>query len=211
MSVDSEAGGEAVPLVCLGVAEPYRQAVYAGLDQTRFEPVAAENPEQWALNNDEFKMVVIQPTEPGDWLVIEKLSGLPQALVVVLTPDLSTEQFAHALALGCDGVVYADTTVEIIVSVIKAAWRGEVVLPVQAAQLMAKAMRQETYDVPPLTSDEKQLLGELAVGCTVVELARQVGWSDRTLRRRLQTVYIKLGVANRAQAIAKASKYGILE
>lgn len=58
MSLESEAGRGAIPLVCLGVAEPYRRAVYAGHDQTRIKRVAAENPEQWAVNDGEFKMVL---------------------------------------------------------------------------------------------------------------------------------------------------------
>lgn len=197
--------------MCLGVAGPYRQAVYAALDETTITPVAPENPEQWAARDGELKIVVIMPREDADWSIIERLSGLPEVLVVVLTPDLSVEQFARALALGCDGVVHSDTTAETIVSVIESVLRGEVVLPVGVAQLMAKTMRQEMIESPTFSADELQLLRELAVGSTVVELARQIGWSERTLRRRLQSVYIKLGATNRSQAIAKASRYGIID
>lgn len=172
--------------------------------------MAPENPEQWAATDGEFKIVVIMPREDSDWSIVERLSGLSQVLTVVLTPDLSVEQFARALAVGCDGVVHSDTTAETIVSVIESALRGEVVVPVGAAQLMAKTMRYEAIESLALSADELQLLRELAAGSTVVELARQLGWSERTLRRRLQSVYIKLGVTNRSQAIAKAGRYGML-
>lgn len=136
---------------------------------------------------------------------------LPQLHVVAVTEDLSVEQFARALALGCDGVTHSDTTAEIVVSVLEAAVRSEVVLPAEAAHLMAKAMFEDSPQPSPLTQEELQLLGELASGTTVVAIANELGWSERTMRRRIHSICLKLGVVNKSQAIAKASRIGLLD
>lgn len=54
-------------------------------------------------------------------------------------------------------------------------------------------------------------MSRLANGETVVNLATESGWSERTMRRTLHSIYLKLGAGNRAEAIAKAGKMGLLE
>jgi LuxR family maltose regulon positive regulatory protein len=62
-----------------------------------------------------------------------------------------------------------------------------------------------------LGSEEVMILAQLAGGASTWEVAEALYVSDRTLRRRLQSIYLKLGVANRSQAIAEAGRRGILK
>jgi pimeloyl-ACP methyl ester carboxylesterase/DNA-binding CsgD family transcriptional regulator len=66
--------------------------------------------------------------------------------------------------------------------------------------------RQEArpQDEAPLTPRERKLLELLRSGKTNAEIAAQVFISEKTVRNHLSSVYRKLGVANRAQAIVKA-------
>jgi pimeloyl-ACP methyl ester carboxylesterase/DNA-binding CsgD family transcriptional regulator len=56
----------------------------------------------------------------------------------------------------------------------------------------------------PLTPRERRVLELLRSGKTNAEIAAQVFISDKTVRNHLSSVYRKLGVASRAQAIVKA-------
>ena len=59
-------------------------------------------------------------------------------------------------------------------------------------------------DAAPLTPRERKVLELLRSGKTNAEIAAQVFLSEKTVRNHLSSVYRKLGVANRAQAIVKA-------
>jgi pimeloyl-ACP methyl ester carboxylesterase/DNA-binding CsgD family transcriptional regulator len=56
----------------------------------------------------------------------------------------------------------------------------------------------------PLTPRERRVLELLRAGKTNAEIAAQVFLSEKTVRNHLSSVYRKLGVSNRAQAIVKA-------
>lgn len=55
---------------------------------------------------------------------------------------------------------------------------------------------------PPLTAIERAVLQRLAAGHTNAQIGQHLGRSEKTVRNRLTRVYAKLGVANRAQAVA---------
>jgi DNA-binding CsgD family transcriptional regulator len=56
----------------------------------------------------------------------------------------------------------------------------------------------------PLTSQERRLLDLLRQGKTNAQIAAEAFISEKTVRNHLSSVYRKLGVANRAQAIVRA-------
>jgi two-component system, NarL family, response regulator DevR len=55
---------------------------------------------------------------------------------------------------------------------------------------------------PPLTAIERAVLQRLAAGHTNAQIGQHLGRSEKTVRNRLTRVYAKLGVVNRAQAVA---------
>lgn len=67
----------------------------------------------------------------------------------------------------------------------------------------------------PLTSadlapDEIDWLRALAHGTRVADLARESGYSERAMYRELRKLWNRLGVANRAQGLARAGELGLL-
>ena len=131
-------------------------------------------------------------------------------LVVAVLPAPLLDDYVRALALGASGVVPVDTSSLITATVVEAATHGEVLLPGQAAKAMA-LLAQRTKPPTDLDQAETELLRSIAGGTTIVELARQQFFSERTVRRHLQSLYLKLGVRNRAEAIAAASRIGLLD
>ena len=55
------------------------------------------------------------------------------------------------------------------------------------------------------------LLRALSDGTTVAEIASRLHYSARPVRRYLQNLYLRLGVRNRAEAIAVGGKSGLLD
>ncbi|MFT6393365.1 MAG: DNA-binding NarL/FixJ family response regulator [Ilumatobacter sp.] len=104
--------------------------------------------------------------------------------------------------------MYLDMPSAITADVVKAAVHGEVLLPRQAAQNIAVLAKRE-QPRSDLNDAETALLRAVASGRTIVDLARDLNYSERTVRRHLENTYIKLGVQNRSAAIAAAARLGL--
>lgn len=63
---------------------------------------------------------------------------------------------------------------------------------------------------PGLAGDERRVLALLAAGATHETAARHLGVSPRTVRRRVETIRIRLGVATMIETVVWAAKHGLL-
>lgn len=68
----------------------------------------------------------------------------------------------------------------------------------------------EGHERPELSEDDRTLVTLMAGGLTDTAIARQLGWSTRTMRRRTRRVFEALGASNRFQAGIQASRRGWL-
>ena len=82
-------------------------------------------------------------------------------------------------------------------------------LPRQAAQSIA-ALAQRDEPNSTLNQRDTDLLRAVANGTTIVTIASQLHYSERTVRRHLQSLYLKLGVGSRSEAVAAATRLGLI-
>ena len=64
---------------------------------------------------------------------------------------------------------------------------------------------------PMLDNSQRRLLNMLAGGTAIVDMAEDLGYSERTIYRALDRLYVALGVADRLQAVRKATTESLLE
>ena len=144
-----------------------------------------------------------------DWEMLTDV--LPSPAVAVL-PSFDLDGFIRALRAGA-GVAHIATSSELIVAAAEAAVQGEALLPMALAQRLA-AQSTTTDEADTFTKIERMLIGALAQNKTIAEIIEEVHFSDRTIRRRLQGLYLKLDVHSRGEAIEKirieglASRFG---
>ena len=62
----------------------------------------------------------------------------------------------------------------------------------------------------PITSRELEVLELTAHGCTAPQIAVRLGISGNTIRTHLDRVYRKLGVSDRAEAVAVLMRQGLI-
>ena len=105
----------------------------------------------------------------------------------------------RALAMGASGVV-------------PRTWRGEEIM--RAARAVALGMSVFTSDAAPggklLTERELEILELIAAGATNREIAANVGLSTNTVKEHASTLYRKMKARNRAEAILRARRLGLL-
>lgn len=138
----------------------------------------------------------------------------PSIKVIILTTYEDDEVLFGALRAGADGYLLKSTSPEILASSIRSVARGERLM---SPGLVDKMMRQfqdlaaqKVRTDSGLTDHELQVLQLVAGGATNKEIADKLFWSEVTVKRKTQDIFEKLGVANRAQAVAEATKRGIL-
>lgn len=128
--------------------------------------------------------------------------------IVVLTMYAGDDQLFAALEAGASAFVSKDVPADEVVS----AARHAMVSPRSfAAGDLAGAMRRKMTPVGPrLTERESEVLSLLARGLGVSAIARSIFVSESTSKTHISKIYEKLGASNRADAIMKAVRSGLL-
>ncbi|WCN81072.1 response regulator [Micromonospora sp. LH3U1] len=130
------------------------------------------------------------------------------ARVLVLTTYDTDADVLPAIEAGATGYLLKDTPREELVRAVRAAARGESVLaPSVAGRLMGR-LRAPVEE--PLSQRELEVLTLVARGASNREAAARLFISEATVKTHLLHVYAKLGVNDRAAAVATAYDRGLL-
>jgi DNA-binding NarL/FixJ family response regulator len=133
--------------------------------------------------------------------------GNPARVLVLTTYDTDSDVLP-AIEAGATGYLLKDAPREDLFRAVEAAARGEAVLsPAVASRLMGR-MREPARE--PLSQREREVLTLVARGSTNKEAAKKLFISEATVKTHLNHVYAKLGVNDRAAAVAVAFERGLL-
>ena len=117
-----------------------------------------------------------------------------------------------ALETGASGFLPKEARREQIVDAVLACARGENVLPPDvAAGLVSEIRLRKRHDTPVLTVREQEILRLIADGKSLPVIAKQLFLGVTTVKTHVQHLYEKLGVSDRAAAVAVAMRRGLLE
>lgn len=201
----------------IGGAAPFREAVGAalartdglsvddGLVDTSAEIEVPDGSDSAAVDR---RLIAIYCDREERWIELEALAADESAMTLAILTELDVAEYARALSVGADGVVHADSSSSIIANVARAATTGEIVLPSFVARSLAATAQNRSVPTT-LTDHEQALLAQLCDGARVADLADRFSYSERTIRRQLQNLYLKVQVTSRAQAISYAVRNGI--
>jgi DNA-binding NarL/FixJ family response regulator len=137
-----------------------------------------------------------------------KQRGLRAAVLVLTTYDTDSDTVA-AIEAGAIGYLLKDASNEQLVSGVRAAAAGETVLSPAVAARLASHVRQPSRSAV-LSARERQVLALVARGTTNRAIAEHLFVSEATVKTHLIHVYDKLGVSDRAAAVARGYELGIL-
>jgi two-component system, NarL family, nitrate/nitrite response regulator NarL len=132
--------------------------------------------------------------------------------VVLIGARPDPRQVYAALACGAAGYLTKDTSARDLCDAISAVARGGTVLAPELQAGVAEQIRRRSPRRRPLMSErERQTLVLIAEGLSAPEIGRALHLSTATVKTHLQHVYEKLGVSERAAAVAEAMRRGLLE
>jgi DNA-binding NarL/FixJ family response regulator len=133
--------------------------------------------------------------------------GMPVRVLVLTTYDTDSHVLP-AIEAGATGYLLKDAPRAELLRAVRAAAHGEAVLsPAVAARLMS---RVRTPGTGPLSQRELEVLGMVAAGSTNRDAAKRLFITEATVKTHLLNIYAKLGVSDRAAAVAEAYNRGLL-
>ena len=117
-----------------------------------------------------------------------------------------------ALETGAAGFVSKEARREQLADAVLACARGENVVPPEvAAGLVSEIRLRKQSDAPALTPREQEILHLIAAGKSLPQIAEELFLGLTTVKTHVQHLYEKLGVSDRAAAVATAMRRGRIE
>jgi two-component system nitrate/nitrite response regulator NarL len=131
--------------------------------------------------------------------------------VLILSAHLEGEAIVECLELGATGYMAKDATRADILDAIRTVASGQAVISTEAQTRMAEEIRRRAQDTrEALSAREREILGLLAEGASAPDIARRLYLSPATVKTHLHNVYEKLGVSERAAAVAQGMRRGLI-
>ena len=148
-------------------------------------------------------------------MVMPKLSGAdaiaairekhPQIQVVALTSFTDDLQLVQkALKAGAIGYLFKDISIDELADAIRKAHRGDPILAPDATRMLIQATRKPQKVDFKLSDREQQVLALLTDGLNNPQIGEKLFISRSTVKFHVSSILGKLGVSNRAEAVAMA-------
>lgn len=132
--------------------------------------------------------------------------------VLLLTASEDSAASVEAIGAGAGGYLLKDADADAVCDAVAAVARGETVLAADIEASLAHAIRPRAADDRPVLSPrEREIVVLTADGLSAPEIAARLILSPATVRTHLQHLYDKLGVSDRAAAVAEAMRRGLVE
>jgi two-component system nitrate/nitrite response regulator NarL len=132
--------------------------------------------------------------------------------VVMLSASLDSTAIYRAVANGARAYLSKDSDRREICDAVAAVARGQTVLAPEAqVGLFAELRIHERNGRPSLSEREQQILERIADGAGAADIAADLHISTATVKTHLRNLYEKLGVSERAAAVAEAMRKGLLK
>ncbi len=161
-----------------------------------------------ALKPDVILMDLRMPELDGVQAIRALTDAGASARVLVLTTYDSDSDVRPALEAGATGYLLKDAPRDELIRAVRAAARGESILSPSVASRLIARVRAPAEDT--LSDRELEVLALIAGGASNREAAAKLFISQATVKTHLIHIYSKLGVSDRAAAVAEGFNRGLL-
>jgi two-component system NarL family response regulator len=163
--------------------------------------------DRWREQRPDVTLIDLRmPVLDGVGAIAEIRRADPSARIIVLTTFDTDNDIARAVSAGAKGYLLKDAPREELLDCIRRVNAGETCIP---ASVVAKLAANLTTD--PLTVRELNVLNLLAQGRSNKEIAMKLYISETTVKSHLRSIFTKLNVLSRTEAISVASRRGLVQ
>ena len=128
------------------------------------------------------------------------------AHIIVLTTFDGDEDIYRAIKAGAKGYLLKDTAREALMESIRRVHAGETCIPPALAAKLADRVSGEA-----LSAREIEVLQRIAAGKSNKEIGAELFISEGTVKTHVKSIFSKLDVVSRTEAVATATRRGLIE
>ncbi len=182
--------------------EEFKVVGAAGSADEAVSLVAAQRPDVILLDLE-------LPTVGGLETIPKLRDARPQSKILILTAYDTDERVMGALRAGAQGYLLKGAPLEEITRAIRAVHAGGSYLDPRIASKVVGALDPRRRP-RTLSGREREVLRLVAAGQATKQIARALGITERTVKFHVTSIFNKLSAENRAQAVALATRRGLL-
>lgn len=164
------------------------------------------------LKPDLVMMDIRMPEMDGIAALKQIKQSAPQTYILILTTYLEEKYIVEGLASGASGYLLKDMDTNKMIEAIRDTVSGQFILPMPVASKIVNRLSQMTKEQVgdmasnnriDLTEREKEIAGLIIKGCNNREIAAALSIAEGTVRNYISSLYSKLDVYDRVQAIVR--------
>ena len=162
-----------------------------------------------AVHPEVILMDVFLPKMSGIECTVRLKALMPETKILVVTASDDEELVFHALEAGADGYLLKHASPAGVVQALEDVFRGGMPMSSGIARKVAEFFHkkgQERRQLVRLSQRETEVLELIACGYVNKEIAEKLSLTIQTVRSYLKTIYEKLHVHSRAEAVLKYMK-----
>jgi DNA-binding NarL/FixJ family response regulator len=160
----------------------------------------------WKQHRPDVALVDLRmPELDGAGVIAEIRRDDPSARIIILTTYDTEEDIYRAVRAGARGYLLKDARRIEVLEAIRRVHRGETVLPPEVTAKLAHRMTDDS-----LSEREREVLTLLADGKTNREIGAAIHVEESTVKTHLRSIFTKLHVVTRTEAVTAAMRRGLL-
>jgi DNA-binding NarL/FixJ family response regulator len=140
-------------------------------------------------------------------------SASPDSKIIILTDQNDREKIIGCLHAGVDGYLLTKTSLMMLRDFIIEAMNGGFPMSPHVSQTVIETFRKGQTEVSShelLTNRERDVLQLLVKGMSYKLISADLAIAIDTVRSHIKSIYEKLSVNSKSEAVAKALRYGMI-
>ena len=158
------------------------------------------------LNPDVVIVDLMMPGMDGVETTKGILAAASETKIMILTTFGTSDGIIHALEAGAKGAIMKNVELPELVAAIRSIASGEKVISPEIQRIL-----ESNPPVPTLSPRQAEILESIVRGLSNIDIAKQLGISLDMVKEHVSALFLKIGAANRTEAVAIALRKHLLK